>query len=370
MPAAHGRVPDAGKIAVLRANAIGDFLFTLPALEALRAAYPGAEIVLLGQKWHAAFLNGRPLPIDRAVAVPPSQGVNDSAPGAPPEELDRFFREMTAERFDLAIQMHGGGRHSNPFVLRLGARLTAGSRTPDAPALDRWVPYVYFQPEVIRYLEVVGLVGARPVTLEPRLTVTPRDLADARPLLAEVGRPFVVLHPGSGDPRRRWPPEKFAAVGDALAAAGYRVLVNGARDEWPLVEAVLRALRAEAHHCCNRLSLEGLTGVLSRCRLMVSNDSGPLHLANAVGAASVGIYWFGNLATAGTLTRARHRPVPAWRLHCPVCGQECVHAPCRHSASFVADVAVEEVLAAAFAVLEATGPDGKEKEPTGGCRAG
>jgi hypothetical protein len=76
----------------------------------------------------------------------------------------------------------------------------------------------------------------------------------------------------------------------------------------------------------------------------------------------VGVYWFGNLATAGTLTRARHRPIPAWRLHCPVCGQECIHAPCQHKCSFVADVSVEEVLTAAFEVLETTGPD-REPRP-------
>src|SRR5262249_55472199 len=135
-----------------------------------------------------------------------------------------------------------------------------------------------------------------------------------------------------------------------------------------LVEAVLRAMRADAHHCCNRLTLEGLAGVLSRCRLMVSNDSGPLHLANAVGAASVGIYWFLNLAIVGTLTRARHRPRPAWRIHCPVCGQECIHASCPHDSSFVADITVEEVLAAAFEVLETTGAD-READPGAAGRA-
>ena len=71
MRSRYERVPGVRRIAVLRANAIGDFIFTLPALEALRAAYPQAEIVLLAKKWHAAFLRGRPGPVDRVVAVPP-----------------------------------------------------------------------------------------------------------------------------------------------------------------------------------------------------------------------------------------------------------------------------------------------------------
>src|SRR5258708_31084265 len=69
------RVPGVRKIAVLRANALGDFILTLPALEALRAAYPHAEIVLLAKKWHAAFLANRPGPVDRVVVVPPYGGV-------------------------------------------------------------------------------------------------------------------------------------------------------------------------------------------------------------------------------------------------------------------------------------------------------
>jgi len=150
------------KLAVLRANAIGDYLVRLPAIQALRAAYPAAELVLLGTGWHAGFLAGRPGPVDRCLAVPPTVGVRDDRPPAPAAEVERFFARMRAERFDLAVQLQGGGRHTNPFVCRLGARVTAGSRAPDAPALDRTVPYTGHQHEIHRFLEVVSQVGAAP----------------------------------------------------------------------------------------------------------------------------------------------------------------------------------------------------------------
>jgi ADP-heptose:LPS heptosyltransferase len=111
---------------------------------------------------------------------------------------------MHAEGFDLALQMHGGGRNSNPIVLGLGAHLTAGMKTPDAPALDRWIPYFYWQHEVLRLLEVVSLVGAAPVILEPRLAVSRRDKDEACKVLPDDEPPLVVIHPGASDPRRRW----------------------------------------------------------------------------------------------------------------------------------------------------------------------
>ena len=345
-------VPDVRKIAVLRANRIGDFLFALPALEALRAAYPAAELVLLGLPWHRAFLAGRPGPVDRVVVVPAYGGVS-TEPGddADPAELERFFAARAAERFDLAIQIHGGGRHSNPFLLRLGARLTAGLRTPDAPALDRWLPYIYFQSEILRYLEVVALVGAAPVALEPRLAVTEADSAESRVAVADGPAPLVALHPGATDPRRHWPAAHFAAVGDALTAAGCRVAVTGTAEEAPLVAAVTTQMRREALDLSGRLSVGGLAGLLARCALVVSNDSGPLHLAAAVGAATVGIYECLNLINADPITRARHRPLLSFRLNCPVCGFDSTKGWCEHRESFVADVPVADVLAAARELL-------------------
>jgi hypothetical protein len=105
---------------------------------------------------------------------------------------------MREECFDLALQMHGGGGYSNPFVRRLGARLTAGTRAPDAPPLDRTVPYVYYQSEYLRHLEVVSLVGARTTDPEPRLPVMEEDLAEANDAIPEDGVPIVALHPRGG----------------------------------------------------------------------------------------------------------------------------------------------------------------------------
>jgi ADP-heptose:LPS heptosyltransferase len=341
------------KLAVLRANAIGDYLVSLPAIQALRAAYPAAELVLLGAGWHAGFLAGRPGPVDRCLAVPPTAGVRDDRPPAPAAEVERFFARMRAEQFDLAVQLQGGGRHSNPFVRRLGARVTAGSRTAAAAALDRSVPYTGHQHEIHRFLEVAALVGATLVTLEPRLQVTAADRAEAAAALAEDDRPLVVLHPGANDPRRRWPVERLAVVGSELARKGARLAVVGTAAEQPLVDRLVAGLDGDAANLAGRLGLGGLAGLLEQATLLVGNDSGPRHLAAAVGTATVAVHWCVGLGSYGPLSRARHRAPTSWRLHCPVCGANGLQKDCRtrHEASLVADVTADEVLAEALDLL-------------------
>ncbi|SBT54077.1 glycosyltransferase family 9 protein [Micromonospora narathiwatensis] len=354
------RVPDVERIAVLRANALGDFIFILPALAALRAAYPGAEIVLLGAPWHAALWRDRPGPVDRVLVVPAAPGIRDAGPGEPPAELADFLAAARAERFDLALQLHGGGANSNPLVAGLGARVTAGLRAEDAPPLDRWIRYVYYQHEVIRYLEVVALVGAAATTILPALAVTEADRAEAREVLGEPTRRRVALHPGATDTRRRWPPERFGDVARALVGDGYEVLVTGTPAERETVDAVVAAAGVPLRPQVGTLSLGGLAAGYADCALVISNDTGPLHLAGAVGAPTVGVYWIGNLINGATPMRARHRPIAAWTTHCPVCGVDCTpgiypHRPgdgdCPHRDSFVADVPVIEVVEAARELL-------------------
>ncbi len=286
--------------------------------------------MFLGRGWHASFLAGRPGPIDRVIVLPPTKGVSE-----PPEyrddpiEQERFFEAMRQEHFDLALQIHGGGRYSNPFLLNLGAKVTVGLKTPDAVPLDRWIPYIYFQSEILRYLEVVSLVGAPPNTLEPRLLLTAPDMNEAWQVVPEREKPLVALHPGAGDPQRRWPPEKFAAVGDALARANAHVVVTGTREEQALVEEVVRTMKAEAQNICERISLGG-------------------------GVATVGLYWCCNLYTAGMLTRACHCPHVSWQVVCPVCGIDRVFKTCQHRPSFVANIPTHEVRDSALALFHTT----------------
>jgi ADP-heptose:LPS heptosyltransferase len=323
-------------------------MFALPALNALRNAYPEAEITLLGEPWHQDLLLSRPGPVDRVVPVPGGLGAVHR--GEDFAGQDRFFEQMRKERFDVAIQLFGGGRHSNPFILRLGAGLTVGAKAPDAAPLDRWIPYLYYQSETFRCLEVCSLLGLQWTLPEAELPVTEQDRREAEQQVAVSG-PLAVTHPGAGAPERRWQPEKFAAVADGLVRAGATVIITGTSEERELAREVLGAMKEEAAEVCGRLSLRGLTGLLSRCAVVVSNDSGPLYLAAAVGASTVGIYWCGNLINGAPASRTRHRPVISWRLDCPICGRNCMETQCDHKPSFVDKVTVEEVLDQALDLL-------------------
>ncbi|MEV4760560.1 glycosyltransferase family 9 protein [Micromonospora sp. NPDC049559] len=372
-------VPDVERIAVLRANALGDFIFVLPALEALRACYPYAELVLLGAPWHESLLRNRPGPVDRVLVVPPVEGIRAPVPGDSPEPAEAmvdFLADARRERFDLALQLHGGGANSNPLVAALGARVTAGLRAEDAPPLDRWMRYVFYQPEIVRYLEAVGLVGAQPLRLAPRLAVTGADLDEAAAVAGEPVRPRVALHPGASDPRRRWPAERFAEVAAELATAGYEVVVTGSAGERELAERVADRARGPVRSLAGQLSLGGLIGLYAGCRLVVSNDTGPVHVAAAVDTPTVGIFWVGNIINCAVPLRARHRPIASWTINCPICGVDCSRdiypyrpgGDCAHQESFVTDVPVDEVLEAAADLLDGGGPTGQAAaEPMAGA---
>lgn len=347
---AGSRIEGVERIAVLRGGGLGDLLFAVPALSALAAAYPEARITLLGTPAHAALLGSRPGPVDEVAVLPRVRGIHlPEGEDEDPVGAREFIHDLQERRFDLAVQLHGGGRNSNPFLLRLGARVTAGLCTPDAPPLDRILPYEYYQHEWLRALEVVGLVGAPPVALEPRIHVTPEERAEALRWTPPPGVPLVVVHPGATDPRRRWPAERFAEVAARLVDAGARVVVVGDSSDVPLAERIVQPAREAARggatdeqlrSLAGRLTLSELVGLLSVSDAFLGNDSGPRHLAQAVGCPTVSIFWAGNVINAGPLGRARHRIHVSWTTHCPVCGLDCTAGTerCEHDVSFVADV--------------------------------
>jgi ADP-heptose:LPS heptosyltransferase len=358
----HDPFEDVRCIGVLTASGIGDFLAAVPALGALQGAYPDAELVVLGDHWHPAFLDGRPGPWSHALAVPRTEGVCrlDEDRGS---RLRDFVTQHVGAH-DLVVQLHGGGAQSNAVVQALKPRHSVGAWTAGAPELERRVHYVGGRPEVLRCLEVVELAGARSAVraadLVPTITVTDRDVDTSR--LAWPGRrPFLLVHPGARDPRRCWSPDRFASVAKELRRAhGFDVVVVGSARDGRAARAVMGDLGDDGSDLTGCLSLGALLGLAARCSIFIGNDSGPRHVAAASGAPTVGLFLNRNLAAFGPLVGDTQRAVSSDRAHCPVCGDS--GETCGHRMSWLDEVSVDQVIDACEAALHAD-QDRREQWP-------
>jgi ADP-heptose:LPS heptosyltransferase len=353
------KLEDVKKIAVLRAGALGDLIVTLPAFHALRQTYPQAEIVLLGEPWQKKFLvNGR-AHIDRVVVVPVLPGIR-TAPAQKDEWVDAqtFFDQLRQERFDIAISFQGKGISANPFLRTAGATVTVGTWCPEAEALDRTLNYYYYQHEVMRYLEIVRLAGASTPETEPKLNILEDDKREATIFLPGFEQKrFVLLNPIARDVRRMWPVEHYIHLADLLSEKGIEAVFTGAHADSDLIQSLISKMKSPATNVCG-ISFGGLAALASEALLMISPDTGPLHLAQAVKCPTVGIYWAPNLINWGPLSRNIHRPVISWNLDCPYCGvvpnNPYPFEPsmaCSHEVSFVNNITVTEVMEAARPLL-------------------
>jgi len=344
-PLAQSVLNSCHRIAVLRANGLGDFLFATPALRALGNAFPDAEITYLCQPWLRPFVDGRYPYIHRVMTVPPAHGIRsgyaDDVTAA--RERHDFFARCRADRFDLAIQMHGGGVQSNPFLRQIGARATVGLTGRGATPVDINHPYAYYQPEVCRYLELVSRIGVPSDGLQMDAPELPGDVDRLHVAWPNLPiQQYLVVNPGASDPRRHWPVERFAAVAEhAYRTQSLMCVVTGSLRERSLAEELCARTTTPTVNLAGQLDVGATVALLRRARLVVSNDTGLSNLAYAVATPAVVIYWCGNLITAGPFTRQIFRPVLSWTLDCPSCGKR----ECRCTVSFVQDAALADVLA-------------------------
>lgn len=351
---------DIKKIAVLRANALGDFIVTLPALNAIRNTYPTAEIVLLGRPWHRDYLIAGRSPIDRVIVVPVKKGIRTEVNEIEDiQQVTDFFEAMQQENFDIAIHFQGNGISANPFITRLNARLTAGLTTGNAAPLDRSINFYYYQSEVLRYLEVAALIDARPTDIEPRISVLKQDKEEIKGLLHFLhNKHYVVLHPFATDKRRAWPIENYLSLANRLKQKNVEVVFTGSKKDKDTVEDIIAVMENKAINTCGTVSLGGLTALLAGANLVIAPDTGPLHVARAVKTPTVGIYWAPNFINWGPLSRSIHHPLLSWNMTCPYCGiipntpfPFEPQSSCTHEVSFVRNITVEAVMEAAENLL-------------------
>lgn len=339
------------RVAVFRALNLGDMLCSMPAFKALRAALPGSHIALIGLPSSAPLVNRHRDCIDEFLPFP-----GDPALPEQPVQLDaveEFRRSMAIRCFDVILQMHGSGLHTNRIVRAMPARRWAGFVPEHSMAQPgRLMPWPDDLPETERYLALLRWLGMPvDVAAKPSFPLMNDDLEEAAALMSEHGLTparMVVVHPGARLASRRWPIERHAAVAGALAREGWQVAVTGDGSERHLGAELCSLAGAPVADLCGRSSLGGLAALLRQSRLLVCNDTGVSHVAAAVGARSVVIASGSDVRRWAPGDRERHI-VLHWDAPCRPClYTECpyAHHPCARG------VSVQQVLAQARRCLE------------------
>jgi ADP-heptose:LPS heptosyltransferase len=300
-------------VCVLRALWLGDLLCAVPVFRAVRATWPEAHVALVGLPWAHEFTARFSAYVDELIVMPGLPGLEEQPEDH--EALPRFTADMRARRFDLAIQLQGDGRVSNPFVLSWGAARTAGFHhfEVDPPEGGSFVRYIDSGHEATRLLRILPALGILAAGDRLELPITRGDAAElgAIPGTATLrAGSYAVLHPGSRGENRQWPATAFAHVADALATRGVPVVLTGTADERGLTAAVVDATEtARPLDLAGATSLGALGALVDGASLVVCNDTGISHVADALATPSVVVSQDGEPHRWAPANRQLHRVV-------------------------------------------------------------
>ncbi|KVG10965.1 ADP-heptose--LPS heptosyltransferase [Burkholderia vietnamiensis] len=331
------------RIAVFRALQLGDMLCAVPALRALRRGEPEARITLIGLPWAREFASRFSDYIDNFIAFPGAPGLAEQ-PAADAAAREAFVAECRARDFDLAIQLHGSGAHTNAIVASLGAARTAGFVPADGgtTTLDCSIVWCDDEPEVTRYLSLMRKLGYRDWGDYLEFPLGGLDYAlwhvlrDEHAL--EPGR-YVVVHPGARMASRRWPVERFARTARQLADDGWQIVLTGTRAELALANAFAEQLARPCVNLCGRTPLGAMAALIARARLLLCNDTGVSHVAAALGTPSVVVACGSDTARWAPLDAERHRVLASY----PAC-RPCMFDTCPYGHECAIAIGVDDVI--------------------------
>jgi lipopolysaccharide heptosyltransferase II len=295
-------------ILCIRLDHLGDVLMCTPAMRALRDAAPGRRLTLLSSPGGAALLPYLP-ELDAALPfeAPWMKSSRPQDGGA----LLAMAGTLRKQRFDAAVIFTTYSQSALPAAMLchlagIPLRLAYCRENP-YQMLSDWLPETEpWQPprhEVRRQLDLVAGVGGAAVDERLSFSVLPADLDWARGRLAGMGigprQPWLLMHPGATAASRRYPPEHWASALRLLAADGLPVVLTGSGDEGLLVDAIRAQAGVPAHSLAGEATLGRLGALISLATVMASNNTGPAHIAAALGTPLVDLY---------ALTNPQHTP--------------------------------------------------------------
>lgn len=300
---------EARNVLCIRLDSLGDVLMCTPAMRALKQSRPGRSITLLSSRSGVAaapFVDEVDAVIEYAAPWMKSSTPHDAAVDA------GFVAALAERRFDAAVIFTSYSQSPLPAALMcylagIPLRL-AHCRENPYRMLSQWQPDpepdTLVKHEVRRQLDLVASVGCKPASAGLSFAVRGSDLAAMRDRLAALGiragQPWILLHPGASAPSRRYPPAHWSALIGLLAArTGLPMVLTGDAAEGALIAQIVAPCGNAAHSLAGELNLGQLGAAIRLASVLVSNNTGPAHLAAALGTPLVDLY---------ALTNPQHTP--------------------------------------------------------------
>ncbi len=337
LPRSRGRLPGAPRrIGIIRPGGIGDAVLLAPALACLQARFPAARITVLAERRNAAVF-------DLAPQVATTWCYDR------PAGMTRFCRQQ----YDILIDSEQSHYLSAVLARAVRARVRIGFATNARQQLfDLCIPYSHGDHETTSFLRLLTPLGISPrrPPAPPFLTLPRPAVARAERLLAPVGhRRFACIFPGASIRERRWGADRFHQVARSLVAQGIGITVVGGQADRRQGERIVRNI-APALNLAGSTSLLETAAVLARAALLVSGDSGILHLAVGLGIPTVSLFGPG-IAEKWAPQGGRHVVINKG-LPCSPCTRFGSTPPCPRNTACLAAITPAEVANAAVRLLE------------------
>jgi lipopolysaccharide heptosyltransferase II len=311
------------KIIVRAPNWVGDCVLAVPALRSLRRGFPQAGIWVAARAETGELFAVDGL-ADGTIVLPEDKGWRGLRPAAAKIREGSFDAGLLlANSFGSALLFYLSGIPERWGYAADGRSLllTKPVPRPRGPARRHHVHY---------YLDLVAGLGLEPLPPEMRVGLPAADREAARVRLERLGvalsRPIVTICPGASyGPAKRWPAERFAEAAALIQERrGAEILIVGSAAEAGIAEAVRKGMQRQPHILTGATSLRELMGVISWSTLLISNDTGPLHLANALGVPVVAVFGPTDPAVTGPFAPPAlvvKKDVPCWPCYyrgCPL----------------------------------------------------
>lgn len=334
-------------ILVVSSTAIGDTLLSTPAIRAVRKRYPGARIIaLLNRKNMELFSN-----ISGIDGVVPYYGGY--------RRLRATIDELSKYKFDLALILHGNEPQATPMCYLSGARFII-----KLPNNSRFNFLLSNQRPIVEWeemghgiegrLKVAELADCRADGFRMELPLDEADFKGADAFLknngALIGAPLFGFQPGASTLSRQWFPERFVELGRMLLEKhpSARIVLTGSASEAALCSKIAEGIGAKAINAAGKLPLKQAAALIKRLRFLVTGDTGPMHVAIALGTPVVALYAVSDPARTGPFyDREIHRVIKKERTCEPCVSKKCTYQRCMEA------IGSEEVYGECASIIDA-----------------